>query len=122
MKKRIFRVRRRMNYVISELNNALFTVGCREINVRLVREEQGLRLYIQGEYAPENQHSVERMAELLQPEIRSPALVETYGELTGIEQYPSDGEIALVGQMLSDAAVKITGNCVKMELFLSFQQ
>ena len=64
-----------MNLVISELNNALLMAGCREIGLRLVREEQGLRLYIQGQYAPEYQHSVERMADLLQPEFRDPALV-----------------------------------------------
>lgn len=121
MKRHIYRVRRRMNHVISELNNALFMAGCREISLRLVREEQGLRLYIQGQYAPEFRHSIERMAELLQPEFRDPALVETYGELTGAEQYPSDGEIALVGQMLNDAAVEITGDWVKMDLFISFQ-
>ncbi|MDE7245263.1 MAG: hypothetical protein K2O18_15010 [Oscillospiraceae bacterium] len=122
MKKRMFRVRRRMNLVISELNNALLMAGCREIGLRLVREEQGLRLYIQGQYAPEYQHSVERMADLLQPEFRDPALVETYGELTGSEQYPRDGEIALVGQMLSDASVTVAGGWVKMDLYLAFQQ
>ena len=122
MKKRMFRVRRRMNHVISELNNALFQAGCREINLRLVREEQGLRLYLQGQYAPECRRSVERMADLLQPEFRDPALVETYGELTGSEQYPRDGEIALVGQMLSDASVTVDGDWVKMDLYISFQQ
>ena len=78
MKKRMHMARRRMNHVVSELNHAMLLAGCRELNLRLVREEEGLRLHIQGGFAPENRTMVERMAALLQPAVRDPALVETY--------------------------------------------
>ena len=42
MKKRMHMARRRMNHIISELNHALLLAGCREIVLRLTREEAGI--------------------------------------------------------------------------------
>lgn len=120
MKKRMHMARRRMNHVVSELNHAMLLAGCRELNLRLVREEEGLRLHIRGGFAPENRAMVERMAALLQPAVRDPALVETYGELTGEDQYTEQGEIALVGQMLDESRVVVEPGRVKMELYLAY--
>ena len=63
---------------------------------------------------------MERMAKLLQPLVRDPALVETYGELTGEDQYTEQGEIALVGQMLDESRVVVEPGRVKMELYLAY--
>ena len=120
MKKRMHMARRRMNHVVSELNHAMLLAGCRELNLRLVREEEGLRLHIRGGFAPENRAMVERMAALLQPAVRDPALVETYLELAGDDQYTSDSEMSLVGQMLDGAQVEIGPGEVRMELYLAF--
>ena len=60
------------------------------------------------------------MAKLLQPAVRDPALVETYGELTGEEQYAEEGEIALVGHMLDESRVTVEPCRVKMNLYLAF--
>ena len=120
MKKRMNMTRRRMNHVVSELTHALLLAGSRELNLRLVREDEGLRLHIQAGFAPENQDAVERMAFLLQPAIRDPALVETYWELAGEDQYTSDSEMALVGQMLDEAKAEIGPGEVHLELYLAF--
>ena len=120
MKKRMNMARRRMNHVINELNHALFLSGCQEISLRLLREEGGLRLIIQASFAPESAHAMERTAALLQPAVRNPALVETYWELAGGDQYTSDSEMALVGQMLDTAEVLLDGNDVRMDLYISF--
>lgn len=120
MKKRMHLARRRMNHILSELNHALLLAGCREIELRLIREEAGLRLRIRTEFAPENRQVMERMASLLQPAVRDPALVETYGELTGEDQYTEQGEIALVGQMLDESRVVVEPGRVKMELYLAY--
>lgn len=120
MKRRIYRARRRMNRVLSELSHALLMAGGREIDMRLTREENGFRLRLEGDFSPEHQQAMERMAKLLQPLIRDPALVETYGELTGEEQFSDEGEIALVGQMLDESTVTVDSGKVKMNLYLAF--
>lgn len=119
MKKRIM-TRRRMNHVLSELSNALLLAGGRQLDLRLIREEDGLRLRIEGDFAPEHQHGMEIMARLLQPQVRNPALVETYWELAGGDQYTSESELALVGQMLDGAVVEVTPGRVRMDLYLAF--
>lgn len=120
MKKHMHMARRRMSHVIDELYTALFRAGGVEVELRLVKEAEGLRLYVSGDYAPENRRLMERMAEMLQPAVRNPALVETYWELAGGDQYTSDSELNLVGQMLDDAKVRIGGDRVEMELYLAF--
>ena len=120
MKRRMYRARRRMNHVISELSHVLLMAGGQEINLRLNREEDGLRLHLDGYFHPEHQRAMERMAALLQPVVRDPALVETYGELTGEDQYTDEGEISLVGQMLDASSVTVEPGRVKMNLYLAF--
>ena len=120
MKRRMYRARRRMNHVISELSHALLLAGGREIDLRLVREDDGLRLRLEGDFSPEHQRSMEHMAKLLQPLVRDPALVETYGELPGEDQYSEESELALVGQMLDRAHVALEGEQVRMDLYIAF--
>lgn len=119
MKKRIM-TRRRMNHIISELSNALLLAGGRQIDLHLLREENGLRLRIEGDFSPEHQRGMEHMARLLQPRVRDLALVETYWELAGGDQYTSESELALVGQMLDASVVEVTEGHVKMDLYLAF--
>ena len=120
MKRRVM-TRRRMNHVASELSNALLLMGGRKIDMSLLREDNGLRLRIEGDFTPEHQRSVDRMARLLQPQVRDPALVETYWELAGGDQYTSESEMALVGQMLDAAIVEVTEGRVRMDLYLAFE-
>lgn len=120
MKKRMYRARRRMNYAITELSHVLFMAGGREIGLRLLREEDGLRLLVESDFLPERQREIERLAGLLQPKVRDPALVETYGELAGQEQYTGEGELALVGHMLDAAKVETEPGRVRMDLYLAF--
>ena len=119
MKKRIM-TRRRMNHVASELSNALLLMGGRQIDMHLLREDMGLRLRIEGDFALEHQREMEIMARLLQPQVRDPALVETYWELAGGDQYTSESELALVGKMLDAAVVEVTEGRVRMDLSLSY--
>lgn len=120
MKKHMHTARRKMNHVIDELYTALFRAGGREVDLHLVKEEEGLRLVVSGDFDPEHRHQMERMAEILQPPVRNPALVEAYWELAGGDQYTSDSELSLVGQMLDEARVEIGEREVHMELYLSF--
>lgn len=120
MKKNMHMARRKMSHVIDELYTALFRAGGAEVELRLTKEAEGLRLYIKGDFAPENRRIMERMAEMLQPAVRNPALVATYWELAGGDQYTSDSELNLVGQMLDSARVEIGADKVEMELYLAF--
>ena len=61
------------------------------------------------------------MVRLLQPQVRDPALVESYWELAGGAQYSSESELALVGQMLDAAIVEVTDGHVRMDLFIAFE-
>lgn len=120
MRKHMYRARRRMNHVVSELSHALLLAGGREIDLHLSREENGLRLRLEGDFSPEHQRGMEHMARLLQPAIRDPALVETYGELTGEDQYTEESELALVGQMVDESHVVVEPGRVRMNLYLAF--
>lgn len=120
MIKRMYRARRRMNHVVSELSHALLLAGGREIDLHLTQADDGLHLHLEGDFSPEHQHSMERMAKLLQPKFRDPALVETYGELTGEDQYTGDSELSLVGHMVDQAHVTVEPGRVRMDLFLAF--
>ena len=120
MKKNPHMARRRMSHVIDELYTALFRMGGEAVDLRLRKEEGGLRLTVRGDFPRENAQQVERMAEMLQPAVRNPALVEAYWELAGGDQYTSDSELSLVGQMLDAASIEIMDGEVRMELYLAF--
>lgn len=120
LKKHIHLARRRMSHVIDELYTALFRAGGREVDIRLVKEEDGLRLFVKGDFTPEHHRDMERMAEMLQPEVRDMGMVEAFWELAGGDQYTSDSELALVGQIVDGAKVSVGANTVEMELYMSF--
>ena len=52
--------------------------------------------------------------------MRNPALVEEFWELAGGDQYTSDSELALVGQMVDEAQVQVGEAHVKIELYIRF--
>ena len=54
MKKKMHMARRKMSHVIDELYTALFQLGGEEVDLRLRKEEQGLRLTVRGDFSPEN--------------------------------------------------------------------
>ena len=66
-----------------------------------------------------NPSSLERLSKLLQPEIRDPALAETFWELAGADLAHDTSELALVGQILDDARVVLGEQSVEMELFVA---
>ena len=120
VKKHIHLARRRMSHVIDEMYTALFRAGGTEVDLRLAKEEDGLRLFVKGDFSPEHRHDMERMAEMLQPEVRDMGLVEAFWELAGGDQYTSDSELSLVGQIIDNAKVVIGEGTVEMELYISF--
>lgn len=119
-KKHIHLARRRMSHVIDELYTALFRAGGKEVDLRLVKEEDGLRLFVRGDYSPEHRHEMERMAEMLQPAVRDMGMVEAFWELAGGDQYTSDSELTLVGQIIDSAKVTLRESSIDMELYISF--
>ena len=119
-KKHVHMARRRMNHVIDELYTALFRAGGKEVNLHLVKEEDGLRLFVKGDYSPEHRHEMERMAEMLHPAVRDMGMVEAFWELAGGDQYTSDSELSLVGQIIDSAEVTLKESEVEMELYISF--
>ena len=119
-KKHIHLARRRMSHVIDELYTALLRAGGKEVDLRLVKEEGGLRLFVKGDFSPEHRHDMERMAEMLQPEVRDMGLVEAFWELAGGDQYTSDSELSLVGQIIDGAKVSVGESMIEMELYMSF--
>ena len=57
---------------------------------------------------------------LLQPAVRSEAMVEMYWELAGEDRYSSESEMALVGQMADSAVLEIGEQLVKIEIFVAY--
>ena len=120
MKKRMSMARRKMSHVIDEVYTALFLAGGKEVDLRIVKEEEGLRLLVRGDFAPDHRKKIEGLTELLCPQVRNPALVGAYWELAGRDQYTSDSELAVVGQMLDGAEVTVGKDQVELRLYLAF--
>ena len=112
--------RRKMGHIIDEIYNVLLHYGSEDVDMRIKRLETGLRLSVESDFSPEHIDHINRMKELLNPAVRSPAMVEEYWELAGEDQYSSDSEMALVGQMSDESSVEINGNRVHIEMFVSF--
>ena len=109
-----------MSRILDEIYTALLHCGSSEVDLRIVREDNGLRLFVHGDFHEEYLEDIERMGELLQPAVRSAAMVEEYWELAGEDQYSSESEMALVGQMADEAKLEIDGQKVNIELFVAY--
>lgn len=118
--KHLHLARRKMGHILDELYTALLHYGSEEVRMRIVREDKGLRLFVESNFNPEHLEHVERMARLLKPEVRSPAMVEMYWELAGEDQYTSESEMALVGQMADEAELKIEGERICIEILVAY--
>ena len=118
--KHLHLARRKMGHILDEIYTALLHYGSEEVQLRIAREERGLRLFVQSDFEQEHLHHIERMGALLKPEVRSPAMVEMYWELAGEDRYTSESEMALVGQMADEAELTIDGNSVNIEIFVAY--
>lgn len=118
--KHLHRARRKMGHIIDEIYTALLHYGSDEVNLNISREEKGLRLFVKSDFAPEHLRHIQRMGELLQPAVRSEAMVEMYWELAGEDQYTSESEMTLVGQMANEASLHVDGNTVRINLFVAY--
>ena len=118
--KHLHLARRKMGHIIDEIYTALLHYGSGEVNLRIVREDNGLRLHVDGDFKPEFTEEIERMGELLQPAVRSAAMVEEFWELAGEDQYTSESEMALVGQMADEAELSVDANRVHIRLLVAY--
>lgn len=118
--KHLHLARRKMSRIMDEIYTALLHYGSEEVDLRIARENNGLRLIVKADFLSEHRAHVERMGNLLQPAVRSEAMVEMYWELAGEDRYTSDSELSLVGQMADEAALIIEGNRVEIELFVAY--
>ena len=112
--------RRKMGHIIDEIYNVLLHYGSEDVDLRIKRLETCLCLSVESDFSPEHIDHINRMCELLNPAVRSPAMVEEDWELAGEDQYSSESEMALVGQMSDESSVEINGNRVHIEMFVSF--
>jgi len=112
--------RRKMSRIVDEIYTALLRYGSEEVQLRISRESDGLRLMAEADFQTEYLKDIQRMAELLQPAMRNEAMVEMYWELAGEDQYSSESEMSLVGQMADEAALTIDGKKVEIELFVAY--
>ena len=87
--------------------------------LRLKKGPEGLRLLVQSDYIAANRPKLERLSKLLQPEIRDPALAETFWELAGADLAPDTSELALVGQILDSAHVTLQDSRIELDLFVA---
>lgn len=118
--KHLHLARRKMSRIIDEIYTALLHCGSEEVSLRIQKEKDGLRLHVTSDFNLDYLEDIERMAELLQPAVRSPAMVEMYWELAGEDQYSSESEMALVGQMADSAELSVEGNAVKLEITVAY--
>jgi len=118
--KHLHLTRRKMSRIVDEIYTALLHYGSEEVDFRIARESNGLRLFVTADFLTEHTEDIKRMGRLLQPVVRSDAMVEMYWELAGEDQYTSDGEMSLVGQMADEAALTIEGKKVEIEIFVAY--
>ena len=118
--KHLHLARRKMSRNVDEIYTALQHYGSEEVDLRISREADGLRLFVKADFLAEHLEHIQRMGRLLQPAVRSDAMVEMYWELAGEDRYTSDSELSLVGQMADEAALTIEGKRVEIELFVAY--
>lgn len=118
--KHLHLARRKMSRIIDEIYTALLHCGSEEVSLRIQKEKDGLRLHVESDFNPDYTEEIERMGELLQPAIRSAAMVEMYWELAGEDQYTSESEMALVGQMADSAELTLEENAVRIEIVVKY--
>lgn len=118
--KHLHLARRKMGHIIDELYTALLHYGSEEVSLRILRRKDGLKLLVEGDFDPGYREKILRMGKLLQPEVRSPAMVEMYWELAGEDRYTSDSELSLVGQMADEASLQIEDEKVRIELMVRY--
>ena len=107
--KHLHLARRKMSRIMDELYTSLLHYGSEEVDLRIARESDGLRLFVTADFHSEHKDSIRQMGKLLQPAVRNDAMVEMYWELAGEDRYSSDGELSLVGHMADEAALIIDG-------------
>lgn len=112
--------RRKMARILDEIYTALLHDGSTDVQLRIRREEAGLRLTVESDFKPEHLEDLRRMGELLQPAVKSPAMVEEFWGLAGEDAYSSESEMALVGQMAGETRFEIGRDRVRIELFVAF--
>lgn len=112
--------RRKMCHVIDELYTLLLRSGGDVVDLHIRREAEGLRLMAEGDFEREHRREMEKLETMLHPAVRNVALVEEYWELAGGDQYTSDSELSLVGQMADEAAVQVGEDWVKIQLYIRF--
>ena len=118
--KHLHPARRKMCRAIDELYTLLLRAGGEVVDLHIRREAEGLRLLAEGDFAPEHRAALARLEATLCPAVRDPALVEESWELAGGDQYTSDSELSLVGQMVDEAEVGVGEDRVAIELYIRF--
>ena len=118
--KHLHLARRTMSRIIDELYTALLHYGSEDVSLRIARESDGLRLFIHADFLPEHLRHITRLGELLRPAVRNDAMVEMYWELAGEDQYSSESELSLVGQMADEANLSVNGCTVDIEIFIAY--
>ncbi len=112
--------RRKMGHIIDEIYTALLHYGSEQVDLRILRQEEGLKLFVRGDFLAQNIEDVNRMCDLLQPQVRSEAMVEMYWELAGEDQYTGESKTALVGQMADEVRIERDGLKIAIEIFVAY--
>ena len=107
MKQRHPQARQKMSRVIDEIGAALFACGATEVSLRLKKNRKDCAFWFREIIFRSTARSSSGSGKLLQPEIRDPALAETFWELAGADLADDTSELALVGQILDDARVAL---------------
>lgn len=118
--KHLHLARRKMARILDEIYTALLHYGSTDVRLRICREETGLRLAVESDFNAGHLADLRRMGELLQPAVKSPAMVEEFWNLAGEDQYSSESEMALVGQMAGETRFEIVEDQVRIELFVAY--
>ena len=112
--------RRKMGHIIDEVYTTLLHYGSGEVDLRIVREADGMRMFARSDFDPDYLEEIERMGELLQPDVRSEAIVEMFWELAGEDPYTGESKLSLIGQMADDTVFTIEGQNVSIEIFVAY--
>ena len=112
--------RRKMGHIIDEVYTTLLHYGSGEVDLRIVREADGMRMFAKSDFDPDYLEEIERMGELLQPAVRSAAIVEMFWELAGEDPYTGESKLSLIGQMADDVAFTIGDQNVSIEIYIAY--
>lgn len=107
---------KKVGKIVEELTMYFFGIGGEHIISSIDRQENGVEITFESDYAPEYSGELERLSEFLN-EPKNDGVEDIYWELAGSGDPGESSQLLLLGMMLDKAEVNIAPDKVSLKLY-----